>query len=88
MAKLPSDEVFVATLLATKKFYGAFPIKFIKVTSSLVTSPRNRNCGGRCGEVCWGVGGGVGGGAGKCAGLWGEVRKDVWEWRRVGECMG
>ena len=51
-------------------------------------------------EVCWGVEGGqgscgkrcMGGDVGKCAGVWGEVRKDVWGVEKcgegVGECMG
>ena len=55
---------------------------------------------GVSGEVCWGVGGGEGSCrkrygvcVGKCVGVWGEVRKDVWErvwgeWGSVLACGG
>ena len=44
----------------------------------MVTSPRNRNCGGRCGEsgeVCWGVGGGGSGELGEE--VWGDFKFPV-----------
>ena len=63
----------------------------------MVTSPYNRNCGGRCrrvhgvsGEVCWGVGGAVGRGMGNVGG---GVKEVCWgvgggKERCVGKCTG
>ena len=65
----------------------------------MVTSPHNRNCGGRCGESAWDEWGSVlrcrgscgkrcGGGVGKCLGVWGEIRKDVWGVEKCGRVYG
>ena len=69
----------------------------------MVTSPHNRNCGGRCGESAWDEWGSVlrcrgrsgqlweevwGKGVGKCLGVWGEIKKDVWGVEKCGRVYG